>query len=328
MKYRFACYITIVSCFLCLPVMAQDVDYVLNFDETSEGPWSDIEKTTLTIPKVANGSITLDGDVTSGEYGGFNVVEVIPDQNAWILAYPAVRNWESEEDSSFGFYMAYDDDFLYIGVNVNDNTVLSNNPNASFWNDDAMEIIIDPLNTRLDENTDQVDNFFGGHCYVNYEGRFSAWDDDANTRGEPLTRWSSLVEWAYGEDKEIYGVGKETGTGWSMEVKFHKDTLIDPISDFKWQEGQDMAFNIGIDDDDGADMEIQYFWANRIRAIGFTEEESWNWTEEEIANGDHLNPDITWYEIGINANGRLSKSGAGEIILGAEAAKIPEWSLY
>jgi cellulose/xylan binding protein with CBM9 domain len=328
MKFKFACYILIASFLLCVSSMAQDTDYVANFDETSEGPWSDIEKTTLTIPKVANGSITLDGDVDSGEFGGFEAIDVIPDKSAWILAYAAEKNWESEEDSSFSFHMAYDDDFLYVGVNVKDDVVRSNDPNAAFWKDDAIEIIMDPLNTRFDENTDSSDNFFGGHCYVNYEGRFSAWDDDANMRGEPLTRWSSLVEWEYGEDKQIYGVGKETETGWSMEVKFHKETLIDPLSDFKWQEGQDMAFNIGIDDDDGADLAIQYFWANRIRAIGFTEEESWNWTEEEIANGDHLDPDITFYEIGIDANGRLSRSGTGEIILGAEATKVPAWSLY
>ena len=73
-----------------------------------------------------------------------------------------------------------------------DDEVRSNDPNPQFWKDDAIEVILDPDNTRVNVNTDQQDqplNDFGGHHYVNYEGRFSRWDEDLE---EPLPGW---VNW-------------------------------------------------------------------------------------------------------------------------------------
>ncbi len=310
-----------------LPALAQNPSDVLNFDETAEGPWSDIAKTTLTIPKVANGQVKLDGTLTSGEYGGFAGVPVVPGAGAWILAYAQEKDWKSAADSSFTFYLAYDDNYLYIGIDVKDDVVRSNDPPAQFWKDDACELLIDPLNTHYDRNTDSTESFFGGHIYFNWEGKFSEWENDA-----PRTtiRWSTLAEWSYGEDKEVYGFGKEKAGGYVTEIKLHKTTLVDPQSDFKWQEGQMMGFNIGLDDDDGADLALQYWWANRIRAKGYNEEEALNnWTPEEIARKDFLNPDITFYELGIDANGRLTPGGAGEIKLGpAGITTVGEWSLF
>ena len=43
----------------CVPALAQFED----FDETAEGPWSDIDNTTLVVPMVPDGTVTLDGTV-------------------------------------------------------------------------------------------------------------------------------------------------------------------------------------------------------------------------------------------------------------------------
>ena len=51
---------------------------ILDFDPTAQGPWSDIENTTVTVPQVADGSISLDGKRGSAEYGGFEGVTVTP----------------------------------------------------------------------------------------------------------------------------------------------------------------------------------------------------------------------------------------------------------
>ena len=151
---------------------------ITDFDETEEGPWSDVDLTSITIPRVADGSITLDGAPSSAEYGSFEGVSVVPGVNAWILEFAQNKDWESEADSSFTWYMAHDTEWIYVGVDVLDDEVVSNNINAEFWKDDAIEIILDPDNTRVNINTDQIDqplNDFGGHNYLNYEGRFSRW---------------------------------------------------------------------------------------------------------------------------------------------------------
>lgn len=326
MRQSFLWITAVGLCAFCLPATAQDPSTVINFDVTSEGPWSDIAKTTITAPKVADGQVKLDGAVTSAEYGGFQGVQVLPGDTAWILDYAHVKDWQNAADTSFTFYVAYDTNYLYIGMEVKDDVVLSNNSPAEFWKDDSTEILIDPLDTRYDTNLDGVENYFGGHVYFNWQGAFSDWENNAK-RG---TRWATLAEWSYGETKEVYGFGKEVAGGYVTEMKLHKVMFIDPLSNFKWQEGQNMAFNIGLDDDDGADLALQYWWANRIRAIGYNAETMYNdgWTDQEIANKDFLNPEKTFYTLGIDATGRLTSGGAGDLKLGPAATSLENWSLF
>lgn len=119
---------------------------ILSFDPTSPGPWSDVVKTTLTIPKVPNGSIKLDANPSAGEYGGFQGVTVTPGVNAWILDYPGDRVWNDAADSSFTYWLAHDDTYFYVGVDVKDDIVNTDDPNSAFWKDDSIEIVVDALN--------------------------------------------------------------------------------------------------------------------------------------------------------------------------------------
>lgn len=331
MKNVFLCCISVCCLFIVSPAsFSQDlVEQFLNFDGTSEGPWSDIDNTTITIPKVSSGSIQADADVSAAEYGGFEGIEVVPVQSAWILNYAQEKDWQGSDDNSFMFYTAYDDEFLYIGVDVKDDVVRSNDTNDSFWKDDAIELIFGNNPESYDYNTDQVVQEYGGHSYVNYEGRFSEWTDDVGPAN--LRRFALAKEWTYGEDGDVWGFGQETATGWVMECRFHHSIVTDPdIATFA--EGNSIKFNIGIDDDDGAEMAIQYFWANRLRAIGYNPDSEFYdlLLEDEIANQDFLDPDspAAFWPIGIDDNGRLSKAGAGDLIFGAAAADVEQWSLY
>ena len=292
----------------CQFAVAQDVFDIEDFFEEDEGPWSDIDNTTLVVPMVADGSITLDGSPSAAEYGGFEGQTITPGDNAWILAFAQNKNWEGPDDSSFTFWLAHDTDFLYVGVDVKDDEVVSNDTNAQFWKDDAIEIIVDANNDRANVNTDQANEFFndyGGHNYVNYEGRFSRWDDSIDER---LDGWANADDWEWGPEEEIYGVGDETATGWSMETKFHKSQFEDPDTGNKLVPGYKMGFNIGMDDDDGADLEIQYWWANRLRPEFFDAI-----ALEEGATIDEFLPMDDWI---IDAGGRLTHGGTGEIIFG------------
>jgi hypothetical protein len=327
-RARFVAFVTcvavvvLVAAVLPRPLRAQAAFDIFSFDTTAEGPWSDIDDTTLEVPRVPDGSVTLDGSLSSAEYGGFTGVEVLPDDNGWLLDFPGDRSWDGAEDSSFTFYLAHDEDFLYIGLEVLDDVVTSDDPNASFWRDDAVEIIVDALNDRYDTNTDSSMDRFGGHCYFNYEGRFSEWDDDAElVLG---TRWATGVDWFYGDGDadQVYGFGEETGDGWALEVRFHKELFEDPDAGNELGDGYVMGFNIGLDDDDqrgvgpegslerSADLELQYWWANRLRPLGWTAEAAAAYTEEEIEERVFMAD----FPLGIDSGGRLTHGGTGEIV--------------
>ena len=329
---------------LCGIGHAQEEFDPIALDPTEEGPWSDIALTTVVVPQVVDGSIKLDGKPGTAEYGGFEGTSVIPGTNAWNLNWPPDRSWDDADDSSFTFYLAHDTDFLYVGVDVKDDVVTSDDPNNMFWRDDAIEIVTDVWNDNYDNNTDNSNDAYGGHIYANYEGRFSAWNEE--TEAIDGGRWSSAVDdWTYAEDGDIWGFGEATETGWNMELRMHKRLFEDPDAEIKLVEGARMGFNIGLDDDDKRgtgpdgnmareqDLELQYFWANRLRYIGWNADVNDGfYSDEEIAqsfealgNGtveddELLSLDHDW---AIDGAGRLSHGGAGEIIFGGLAEVQP-----
>ena len=301
---------------------------IKSFDGTAPGPWSDIAKTSLTVPKVANGSIKLDANPSSAEYGGFQDITVTPGVNAWILDYPDDRVSDGPADSSFTYWLAHDDTYFYVGVDVKDDIINSDDSNDAFWKDDSIEIIVDALNDRLDNNTDASNDPYGGHCYANYQGRFSRWDDAAGTINGQT--WSSAIaDWKYGPSDEVYGFGTNTVGGWKMEMRFKKTFFEDPAASNKLDDGYVMGFNIGLDDDDKTgpgpngdgsrtqDLEIQYFWANRERHSGLTAEKWAELTPEQQKDEAYLNEN---FPLIINSNGRLSHGGAGQITFMAASA--------
>jgi hypothetical protein len=304
--------------------LTQEFD-VTTQDPTAAGPWSQNAATTLTVPKVPNGSVKLDGTVGAAEYGGAAGVNVTPGVNAWILDWPEDRAWTDAADSSFDFWLAHDDDHFYVGVRVKDDVVNSDDPNGSFWKDDAIEIVVDALYDRFDNNTDNAQDPVGGHCYVNYQGRFSAWNEETGQIGSQT--WATGVPWKYGPSEDIHGVGRAVAGGWEMEVRFRKRLLEDATAGNRLRNGYRMGFNIGLDDDDkqgpGAngnaartqDLELQYFWANRSRRKGLNAELLAGLSEEEKRTRNYL----VALEQGIDSAGRLAHGGSGEVFFADDA---------
>ncbi len=302
-------------------VFSQAFD-ITTFDPVSAGPWSQNAHTTQMVPKVPNGSITLDGNPSAVEYGNFSSVTVTPGENAWILDWPEDRTWDGPEDSSFEFWLAHDDDAFYVGVRTKDDVVTSDDPNSAFWKDDSIEIVVDALFDRFDNNTDNSKDPVGGHCYINFQGRFSAWDEASGTiAGET---WATGVPWKYGPNEDIHSVGKAVAGGWQLEVRLRKRLFEDAAAGNKLRDGYRMGFNIGLDDDDkqgtgtagsGArtqDLELQYFWANRSRRKGLNAELLASLSDEEKQTRNYL----IALEAGIDSGGRLSHGGSGELIFG------------
>ena len=324
-------YLASLVCALLLSAQttrAQPFD-ISTFDTTAKGSWSETGKTTLAVPKVPNGSVKLDAAASDLEYGGFKAVTVTPGVNAWILDFPADRAWDNAADSSFTFWLAHDDDYFYVGVHAKDDVVNSDDPNAAFWKDDAIEIVVDALADRLDNNTDTSKDPIGGHNYVNFQGRFSAWDEAGAKIGG--TTWATGVDWKYGEAGDVFGFGKAVAGGWQMEVRFKKRMFEDAKAGNKLRNGYRMGFNIGLDDDDkkgpgvsgnksrSQDLEIQYFWANRERRKGLTADVIAALTPAEKAAKRGPDSYLSTFDLAIDSAGRLAHGGTGEIIFGFDA---------
>ena len=342
---RRALFVTALCLSLGVVVSTQEVFDIYDFDSTAEGPWSDIENTTVTAPKVANGSITVDGDVSDAEYGGFEGVEVVPGTTGWILDYPPDREWDGPDDSSFSFWVAHDDEYFYVGVVAADDIENIDQPPETAWRDDAIEVIIDAFNDDYDVNTDNSQDEYGGHLYATYDGGFSEWLPEEEAIHERM-RFSSAVDWTYGEDSDVFVAGKEEDPGWKLEMKLSKRMFESPDEGNKLDDGYEMGFNIGVDDDDmhyegggGWTMEIQYFWANRMRPIGFDpaqlvweigeNPDAWYDTMEDLKADMAADPNYTkeWFDWAINSTGRLSHGGAGSVIFAA-GTNVGDWALH
>jgi len=274
------------------------------------------------VPKVGNGTITLDGALTPAEYGGFAGVTVEPGVNAWILDWPEDRTWDGPDDSSFTYWLAHDDNYFYVAALVKDEVVTSDDPNGAFWKDDSIEIVIDALADRFDNNTDNSQDAYGGHSYLNFQGKFSAWDD---TTGQITTQtWSTEVPWTYGTNGDVFGFGKPVAGGWALEVRFKKSLFENPTAGNRLRNGYRMGFNIGLDDDDKRgpgtagdasrtqDLELQYFWSNRERRQGLNADYLASLTPEQKDSKTYL----TDLPLVLDGDGRLSHGGSGEIFFG------------
>ncbi|MBI1390164.1 MAG: hypothetical protein GC154_17120 [bacterium] len=314
----FVCLVLLSTGFVC----AQDA---VNFNEKTDGPWSDVANTTITIPKVS--SVQLDASVSSAEYGGFTGINVIPAETGWVLNYAAAKNFEGPDDTSFTWYMAYDDNNLYIGLTVKDDVVRSNDPPASFWKDDSVELVIGPYNDRYSINTDDQTQAYdvGGHVYFNYQGVISA------DRAAGDVKFSNGVQWVYGENGDVFAVGKETPGGWTLEARIGKSMLNLNGNGLDMKQGSVFDFDIGLDDDDGADLALQYWWASRWYVANFfpANENFELLTDEEIATRAYLDPDSDAFGLlgDLTMSQPLRYSQTGEVKLGAPGASVTDWSL-
>ena len=312
--------------------LAQDLgqDDIDDFDHSALGPWSDVERTTLTVPQVQNASIVLDGIAWSAEYGNFEAVDVVPVETGWVLNFPAERTWDGPDDSSFSFWLAHDESFLYIGADVTDDVVNADDPNGSNWKDDSIELQFDAQNDKYDITANN-NSPYGGHDGISWNGQQRAWDPEL---GEPTdfgsTHFATDVDWSYGEDGDVFAVGVETATGYSVEARYHKRLFEDPEFGNKLVEGYVMGFNITVDDDDARgvgpngsgelalDEEISYYWAQRERLIGWDAFTAEDYSAEDIAAGLHEEDFTREFTPG----GRLTHGAMGEIIFGGLANTV------
>jgi len=163
---------------------------------------------------------------------------------------------DSPADSSFTIYTLYDDNYLYIAVNVTDDYVYTDSPDTP-WLDDDVEIMIDgdrkpgdmamaslcgPSGSDPKNCPNPVSNFEGYKLNTSAAG--IQWVDPAN---HPDIVWDSKAS--------------RTRTGFVVEFKVSLDS-INTIDTSWWsggsldagfrrpQPGDIIGFNVGVGDDD------------------------------------------------------------------------------
>jgi len=148
------------------------------------------------------------------------------------IANVAYSPASDEADFSAGFKAMYDDQALYVLVDVSDDKLV--NDSDDFWLDDAVEIFLDADNSKS-----------GSYDEDDYQYNFS-WDSTSPTMGEGKHDKTEGVQYAFAR----------TDAGYRLEVKLPWSTLgTDPQTES--QIGLDVHVN---DDDDGGDRDTKLMW--------------------------------------------------------------------
>jgi len=112
--------------------------------------------------------VVIDGVFSPGEWSAaipVHVNAVKPDSAPGLVPWQglpyALNPPDNQDDSSFTIYAMYDDDYLYVAVEVADNKIFSDNPDLPFLDDDV-EIYINGDNQLDDLNAIRdVPDWFG-----------------------------------------------------------------------------------------------------------------------------------------------------------------------
>jgi hypothetical protein len=92
----------------------------------------------------AIGKIWADGNLDEWEGFGYKV-------DAGSEKTGDIRGYYGDYDASFEFDIRYDNEFVYIGMSVWDDEVITN-PNKSLWSQDAIRIVLDGRPARISAN--------------------------------------------------------------------------------------------------------------------------------------------------------------------------------
>ena len=212
---------------------------------------------------------------------------------------------DSPADSSFTIYTLYDDNYLYIAVNVTDDYVYIDSPYAP-WLDDDVEIMIDGDRRPGDWNMTSL-------CGPNGSDPNNCPNTVSNLEGYKLLTTAAGVQWVDPANHPPIvwdSKASRTRTGYVVEFKVSLDSI--NTSDTSWwtfgspdagfrrpQPGDIIGFNVAVgDDDNGGCSYVRNFCSdpipNPLRSDSFTAWDGrsvgWGVTNEEDWGNLYLAP--------------------------------------
>ncbi|NJM15161.1 MAG: T9SS type A sorting domain-containing protein [Bacteroidales bacterium] len=158
----------------------------------------------------------------------FNINGVL-DEPAWQITNTLTKNIIGQTNNTCAFGAAWDSNYLYIGIVVNDNSLTNDSPYD--WEDDAVEIYID-----ADMNRGTVYDALDRQFVKGYESS-ACWEQHSHM-ANVLHAWSA------------------TSTGYRVEMAIAWSNLgISP------NDVHAIGFDVAVDDDDdGGNRESQAMW--------------------------------------------------------------------
>lgn len=171
--------------------------------------------------------------------------------------------WEGPSDLSAKIYAMYDDQFLYVGADVSDQTVITTweYPRMSYaWDTDCMEVVID-TRTTADQGTDPPTPGLFRHLsmpeYRKTELPQELWR--GHGAGGPTLPKPLLVQ-----NAETYF--QKTEKGYTIICRYPLSSL----NALKPQPGMKIGFDVAINENDGSTYRKNvHLWA------GFTSNQTW-----------------------------------------------------
>lgn len=181
----------------------------------------------ILMEKVKNQPV-IDGTLSEGEWTQEAIVVNNADQY-----YKLDGDWEGPEDASFKAWTAWDDNYFYLAVEVEDNVFSNNESSSNLWAGDSIQFGI--VNGEPDH--------LASTSYCEY-GMALLKD------GPALYRFLSISDYLQiGDVENVELTIRNEGTKTYYEMKLPWSETID--KDFKPSEGSSLSFSIIMNDNDG-----------------------------------------------------------------------------
>lgn len=179
------------------------------------------------MPKVKN-QPTIDGVLSEGEWTQEALVVNTEDRY-----YKLAGDWNGPEDSSFKAWTAWDDEYLYLAVEAEDDVFSNDEVSSGLWAGDSIQFGITP--GEPDHLQTSTFNEYGLALLKD---------------GPALYRFSSISEFlSIGDVENVELAIKNEGTKTCYEMKLPWSEAVD--KDFKPDVGSSVSFSIIMNDNDG-----------------------------------------------------------------------------
>ncbi len=131
----------------------------------------------VAVPK-ATGAITLDGTLDEADWKNAPV-EKIDEERQYTSYDPVNVKWKGPSDLSGTIRYLWDDQYLYVGVEVTDDIAGGKRDDNMLWAQDGLQFLIDPCR-GLDENVGKYD-----YSIADGKNGLRAWCDLTADPGAP-----------------------------------------------------------------------------------------------------------------------------------------------
>jgi hypothetical protein len=217
-----------------------------------------------------NRIITVDGKIDPNEWKGIKPIRV--DLTNGLDTVDA--NISGDADLSYDLYLAHDGTTLYIGFDVNDETIITDS-GTSTWDDDCVEIFCD----ADEQGTAQDNNKAGFQLLITSDARTDASDNASLDLSGTDWRATALTPDGFSVEVALPFTSFDTGGGTPLAI------------------GDVIGFTVNVDDDDDGSTRDSQFWWYAVNGDSWNNQQDWAFLRisEKLASVTSAGPDQRVY---------------------------------